>query len=104
MAVSKLVFSKKRKAAKKHGWFFASGLPPARSEGVDSNGFPCDLTPVGYPRRMQQTIECAHDLCNCTLTAEMETEEYCSPVCKDDETGGIESDACKCGHPPCDVQ
>ena len=53
---------------------------------------------------MLQTIECAHDLCNCTLTAEMETEEYCSPSCKDDASGGIEMDACNCGHPPCDVQ
>ena len=53
---------------------------------------------------MLQTIECAHDLCNCTLTAEMETEEYCSPACKNDDSGGIEMDACNCGHPPCDVQ
>ncbi len=66
--------------------------------------FPIEPTPAGYSSLMQQSIECAHDLCNCTLTAEMETEEYCSPVCKDDESGGIESDACKCGHPPCDVQ
>lgn len=53
---------------------------------------------------MQQSIECALDLCNCTLKSEMEIEEYCSPACKDDDAAGIESDACKCGHPPCDVQ
>ena len=58
---------------------------------------------MGIEIFMLQTIECAHDLCNCTLTAEMQTEEYCSPSCKDDASGGIEMDACNCGHPPCDV-
>jgi hypothetical protein len=62
------------------------------------------LTLAGYTPRMLQTIESAHDVCNCTLTAEMETEEFCSPSCKDDASGGIEMDACNCGHPPCDVQ
>lgn len=53
---------------------------------------------------MQQSIECAHDLCNCVVTAELDTEEYCSDTCKEAEGGGIEMEVCSCGHPPCDVQ
>ena len=52
---------------------------------------------------MQQTIECAYDLCNCTLSAEVNTETYCSLSCRNAQEGGIETDACNCGHPPCDV-
>ncbi len=52
---------------------------------------------------MQQSMECAHDQCNCTITAEMQTEEYCSDSCKNAQENGIESETCACGHPPCDV-
>lgn len=52
---------------------------------------------------MHETIECAHELCNCTLSAEIQTEEYCSQACRDAEENGIEMDTCDCGHPPCDV-
>ena len=52
---------------------------------------------------MHETIECAHDLCNCELTAEMQTEAYCSTSCKNADEGGIEVETCNCGHPQCDV-
>jgi hypothetical protein len=52
---------------------------------------------------MQETIECAHDLCNCMVTAEIQTEEYCSQACKDADENGIEAETCPCGHPQCDV-
>jgi len=52
---------------------------------------------------MQQSIECAHTLCNCEITSEMQVEEYCSEFCKNAEESGIESESCSCGHPQCDV-
>lgn len=52
---------------------------------------------------MHESIECAHDLCNCMLTAEIQVEEYCSQACKDADENGIEMEACNCGHPQCDV-
>ncbi|HEY9180120.1 MAG TPA: hypothetical protein VIO32_05335 [Candidatus Baltobacteraceae bacterium] len=52
---------------------------------------------------MHESIECAHDLCNCTLTAQMQVEEYCSQSCKDAQQNGIETETCSCGHPQCDV-
>jgi len=52
---------------------------------------------------MMESIECAHDLCNCMLSAQIEVEEYCSQSCKDAAENGIESETCPCGHPPCDV-
>jgi len=53
---------------------------------------------------MLETIECSHALCNCVLTAEMQTEEYCSDACREAEEGSIEMEVCSCGHPPCDAQ
>ena len=52
---------------------------------------------------MQQSVECAHDLCNCTIMQNAGTEEYCSPVCKDAQESGIERETCGCDHPQCDV-
>ena len=52
---------------------------------------------------MIESIECAHNLCNCMLNAQMQVEEYCSAACKDAVESGIESETCPCGHPPCDV-
>lgn len=52
---------------------------------------------------MLETIECSHDLCNCVLTAEMQTEEYCSDACRNADSGGIEIETCECGHPACDA-
>jgi hypothetical protein len=52
---------------------------------------------------MFETIQCAHDLCNCVLTAEVESEKYCSDACRDAVENGIESETCQCGHPPCDT-
>lgn len=53
---------------------------------------------------MEQSIECAHDPCQCTVISPMQTETYCSDFCKNaGETGGIEQETCNCGHPQCDV-
>ena len=53
---------------------------------------------------MQQTIECSNELCECTITAEIETEAYCSDACRElGEDRRIEGGACPCGHPPCDT-
>lgn len=52
---------------------------------------------------MLETIACAHDLCNCLLTAEVESENFCSGSCQHAVEDGIESPTCPCGHPPCDT-
>ncbi len=48
------------------------------------------------------TVACDHDLCNCTIRAQVGGEAYCSDFCRDAESGGIEDETCSCGHPPCD--
>lgn len=53
---------------------------------------------------MQQTIGCSHELCECTITAGMESQAYCSDACRElAEDSRIEGEVCPCGHPPCDT-
>lgn len=51
----------------------------------------------------QQTIECTHAACNCTILAVVDTEAFCSDYCKAAEESE-EMEFCECGHPPCDVE
>jgi len=53
----------------------------------------------------RELTECAFELCQCTLMASSpdEGEAYCSETCREQDEGGIESETCQCGHPPCDV-
>ena len=50
-----------------------------------------------------ESIECSNAACNCTITAVIETEGFCSDYCRnaDEEE---EVDFCACGHPPCDAE
>lgn len=50
----------------------------------------------------QELTECAHDICACTLMGPTAGATYCSDSCRNADEGGIEGDACACGHPPCD--
>jgi len=52
---------------------------------------------------MRETTQCSNELCNCDISAEMQTEEYCSTWCRDFTENGLESEACQCGHPQCDT-
>ena len=54
-----------------------------------------DTTESGY---------CSHELCTCPVEEPATGgEAYCSDYCKNADAGGIESEACACGHPECDV-
>ncbi|MBV8726332.1 MAG: hypothetical protein JO233_00990 [Candidatus Eremiobacteraeota bacterium] len=53
---------------------------------------------------MQQSIECSNEVCNCTINAAIDTEDYCSEACRElGEDGRIEGETCPCGHPQCDT-
>jgi len=52
---------------------------------------------------MLETIGCAQELCNCVITADIGSEKYCSDACQATVEDAIESETCKCGHPPCDT-
>ena len=48
-------------------------------------------------------VECSYGICNCTVISPVGTGEvYCSDTCQDASESSIESEACACGHPPCD--
>ncbi|HXP93109.1 MAG TPA: hypothetical protein VN905_06525 [Candidatus Binatia bacterium] len=49
----------------------------------------------------EMTVECAHAICNCEVTAPMTGEAYCSDYCQDAALTD-DQDFCACGHPPCD--
>ena len=49
----------------------------------------------------QELTECSNELCQCTLMGPLEGEAYCSDSCRTQDEGGIEIDACQCGHPGC---
>ena len=51
---------------------------------------------------MLETIGCAHDLCNCVITAEIQSEKFCGDACRNAVENSLESATCPCGHPPCD--
>jgi hypothetical protein len=51
----------------------------------------------------QQSVECAHDLCQCTVMQAPREEKFCSQACREAQEGGIETETCGCGHPQCDV-
>ena len=50
-----------------------------------------------------ELMECAHELCACTIMSPIRGETYCSDSCRNADDGGVENDACACGHPPCDA-
>lgn len=51
----------------------------------------------------ERGIECNHDLCVCLVAGSVATgEAYCSDYCRNATEDGRESEACGCGHPPCD--
>ncbi|HEV7179232.1 MAG TPA: hypothetical protein VGN11_05140 [Candidatus Baltobacteraceae bacterium] len=52
---------------------------------------------------VQELTACAHQICLCTLMGPLAGAIYCSDVCRANDEGGIEGDACACGHPPCDA-
>ncbi|MCL5258812.1 MAG: hypothetical protein M1314_03610 [Firmicutes bacterium] len=52
---------------------------------------------------MFETIACGHELCNCVIMAAVGDIQYCSDDCRNAVENDIESDACPCGHPPCDA-
>jgi len=55
-----------------------------------------------------ETIECAHEICQCMVVSEAgpetdnePSEAYCSDHCRQHEDDEEET-VCACGHPPCD--
>jgi hypothetical protein len=53
---------------------------------------------------LREAVECSHELCNCMVMGPAEGgDAYCSTYCRNADDGGIESDACACGHPECDT-
>jgi hypothetical protein len=49
-------------------------------------------------------LECAHDLCNCSLVGPVDgSDVYCSNFCRSSTEAGRESETCACGHPECDT-
>ncbi len=51
----------------------------------------------------ESSLECDHDICNCTLTGPVGSDVYCSDFCRNAEEQSVESEACACGHPECDA-
>ena len=56
---------------------------------------------TGEDRR--ESVECAHDLCQCTVMSSIVGETYCSDACRQAADDSIESETCPCGHPQCDA-
>ena len=50
----------------------------------------------------QELTGCAYDICRCTLMGSTLGANYCSDACQSADEDPIESEACSCGHPPCD--
>ena len=49
-------------------------------------------------------VECAHEPCNCSVAAPVESGEgYCGDLCRNAVENGEEHDVCACGHPACDT-
>lgn len=51
----------------------------------------------------QESMECAHELCACTVMSPLRAEAYCSDHCRAADDGSVEGEACGCGHPQCDT-
>jgi len=51
---------------------------------------------------LQELTGCSHDICRCTLMGAVLGSSYCSDYCQNADEGGMEAEACGCGHPQCD--
>jgi hypothetical protein len=51
----------------------------------------------------ENSIECSHELCNCTVPGTGGGDAYCSGFCRNATEQGLESETCACGHPECDT-
>ncbi|HET6274764.1 MAG TPA: hypothetical protein VFE16_02335 [Candidatus Cybelea sp.] len=52
----------------------------------------------------ESPLECAHEICNCSVTGPVDgSEVYCGNFCRNADEQGIESETCACGHPECDT-
>ena len=53
-----------------------------------------------------EKMQCGHDLCECMVTAALESSDpvqtFCSDYCQDAEVTEEGDSTCNCGHPPCD--